>query len=80
MMDRQTCLIGWTDEHALFEELKDIPDLILTLLFPSNTHQSGTSVRLLFTFGLIVMIMTMMKVMMTIMVVTTMIMTLTHNS
>ena len=28
----------------------DMPDLIPTLLFPSNIHQSGTSMRLFFTF------------------------------
>ena len=49
-MDRLTCLIGWTDGHAWLDELTDMPDLIPTLLFPSNIHQSGTSMRLFFTF------------------------------
>ena len=45
-MDRQTCLIGWTDEHAYFDELTNMPDLIPTLLFSPNIHPSGTSMLL----------------------------------
>ena len=39
-----------------------MPDLIPTLLFPSKIHQSGTSMRLFFTFTFIVMIMMIMMV------------------
>ena len=41
-----------------------MPDLISTLLFPSNIHQSGTSMRLVFTFNFLVMIMMVMMMMM----------------
>ena len=54
-----------------------MPDLITTLLFPSNIHQSGTSMRLFFTFTFIVMIMMIMMVMMMMrMMATLMIMTI----
>ena len=53
LMDWQTCLIWWTKRRAWFDGQMDmpdlmnsVPDLILTLLFPSNIHQSGTSMRL----------------------------------
>ena len=44
-----------------------MPDLILTFLFPSNNHQSGTSMRLFFTFTFIVLI--MMVIVVTMMIV-----------
>ena len=42
------------------DELTDMPYLIPTMLFPSNIHQSGKSMRLFFTFTFIVMIMMVM--------------------
>ena len=48
-----------------------MPDLIPTLLF----HQSGTSMRLFFTFTFIVMIMMIIIVMMMVMMMTVMMMT-----
>ena len=50
-----------------------MPDLIPTLLFPSNIHQSGTSMRLLFKFTFIVKItmITMVIMMMIVMVLMT---------
>ena len=45
------------------DELTDMPYLIPILLFPSNIHQSGKSMRLFFTFTLIVMVMMVMMVM-----------------
>ena len=52
------------------DELTDMPYLIPTMLFPSNIHKSGKSMRLFFTFTFIVMI--MMVMMMMIMIVTVM--------
>ena len=46
-----------------------MPDLILTLLFPSNIYQSGTSMRLFFTFTFIMMIMMVMMMMMMMMMI-----------
>ena len=46
------------------DELTDMPYLIPTMLFPSNIHKSGKSMRLFFTFTFIVIIMMLMMVMM----------------
>ena len=41
-----------------------MPDVIPTLFFPSNIHQSSISIRHFFTFSFIVIIMMIMMVMM----------------
>ena len=56
------------------DELTDMPNLIPTLLFPSNIHQSGNSMRLFFTFTFIVMIMMIMMVIMMIVMMMVMMM------
>ena len=63
LIDRQKCLTGWTNGHAWFDELTDMPYLIPTMLFPSNIHQSGKLMRLFFTFTFILMILMIMMVM-----------------
>ena len=52
-------------------------DLIPTLLFPSNIHQSGTLMRLFFTFTFIVRIIMVIMVMMTAMMMMKMIVLMT---
>ena len=46
-----TDLHAWLDGYAWFDELTELPDLIPTLLFPSNIYQSSTSKRRFFIFN-----------------------------
>ena len=46
-----------------------MPDLIPTLILPSNIHQSGTSMRLFFTFIVMIMMVMMMMIVMMVMIV-----------
>ena len=51
-MDWWTCLIWWTDRHAWFDELTDMPDLMPTFLLTRAVHRCLYSLQRLFLYGL----------------------------